>query len=267
MNKNVVEKQNLRKIVIFSDCTDIAYNEIYQTLTNYLIKFNVEDYHIDPLVPILNFSIINASFALRLLSELYPPGSVFLVIVNSCSYKAERIFGRTKNGIIFIGSDLGYFNWLIEDCGLDELYYNKTSRQIDNPPFGGKNVQAPITAKLLSGILFSEIGEEGDRRILKTYEIPNGTVVHIDNFGLMKIKGPKLVGLKEGSTLNVCVNNDKRVEAIYSAKFKYHQPGAWVVYPGSSLNGLPELGKVLSPNSAEELGVKVGDIITWEDDQ
>ncbi len=264
MTKSILKKQTQRKIVIFSDCRDIAYNEIYQTLTNHLTMLNVKNYHIDPLVPIQNFSIISTSFSLRLLAEIYPPGTIFLVIVNSSSYIAERVFGKTANGITFIGSNTGYFNWLIEDCGLDEFYINKINRQVDNPPFGGRNVQVPTAAKILSGVSFCEIGEIANKSVLRTYEIPGGTVVHVDNFGLMKIKNLKLTGIKEGTKLKVYINNDKEVDAIYSEKLKCHEPGTWVVYPGSSLNGLPELGKVLSPDSAGELNVKVGDIITWK---
>lgn len=264
MNINIFKKQKPRKIVIFSDCIDIAYNEIYQTLINHLNILNVKNYCIDPLVSIQNFSIVNTSFSLRLLAEIYPPGSIFLVIVNSCSYVAERIFGKTNSGIIFVGSNTGYFNWLIEDHGLNEIFCNKISRQIDNYSFGGRNVQAPTAAKILSGIPLSEIGDIADKSILKEYVIPEGTVVHIDNFGLMKIKAPTLYGLKEGTELNLLINNNKKIEALYSEKMKRHQPGTWVIYPGSSLNGMPELGRVLSPNSAGEIGVKIGDIITWE---
>ena len=36
------------------------------------------------------------------------------------------------------------------------------------------------------------------------------------------------------------------------------------IYKGSSLNNLPEIGKTRSLSTADELGVKIGDVVTWK---
>lgn len=265
---NSLKKDNFtpmkKKIVIISDCIDIAYNELYQTLTNELENNRIHNFQIDPLVSVKNFSIVNTAFAIRLMAEIYPSDTIFLVVVNGTDNRPDRVFGRTKNGILFVGNNSGYFNWIIEDFGLDFIYKNNVDRLINSKSFGGKYVQAPTVAKLLSGIPWKEIGQPLDIEEISTYKIPHGTVVHCDNFGLMKIKHPKITQLKEQDHLKICINGKDKCKAIYSNKMKSLPDGTWVLFPGSSLDSMPELGKVRSKNSAEELGVVEGDLITWE---
>ncbi len=252
-----------KKIVIISDCTDIAYNELYQTLGNEFYKNSVSNVKIDPLVSVKKFSIENAAFAIRLMADIYPAGTTFLVVVNGTKSNPDRIFGQTKNGILFVGNNSGYFNWTFEELGLEYIYKNKIDRIKNNKSFGGKYVQAPTVVKLLSKIPLDEIGEEFDLNKISSYKIKNGTVIHCDNFGLMKIKSPKVTDLVEGCRIEILVNNDYKCDAVYSNKMKSMPDGTWVLFSGSSLDSMPELGKVRSKNSAEELSVTEGDVISW----
>lgn len=255
---------NNRKIVIFSDCTDIAYHEVHQVLSDSFEREHITDIQIAPFVPIKNFSIIHAAFSVRLLAEIYPKGTIFLVIANGASSNPARIFGQTNNGIIFVGSNLGYFNWMIQDFGLKCLYKNKMDRTKDSRSFGGKYVQAPTVAKIASGIDYSVIGDEVDIGFLENFPIPDGTVLHCDNFGLMKIKAKPLTGFHEGDRFCISLNHKPILKAIYTESMKKCADGSWVLFSGSSLYGLPELGRVRSLNSANEINVKEGDIISWE---
>lgn len=255
----------LRQVVIITDCIDTSFNEMHQTLLNELNFYGVDQINIEPLVPIKNFSVINAAFNIRLFSEIYPPEStIFIVVVHGVRSDPKRIFGKTKNGLTFVGNNSGYFNWLIKDVGLKCLYENKITRKVDGQSFGGKYVQIPTAAKIIAGVSLDEIGIRKSKSFLKDYSIPHGTVVHIDNFGLMKIKAPKLEAFSEGDKLKVYVNGQYKITAIYSEKIKKQEDGTWVLFTGSSLYGLPELGRVRSQNSAKELDIIEGDIITWE---
>lgn len=253
-----------RKIVIFTDCNDIAYNEIYQTLDRNLYESGMTDYQIDPFVAIPNFSVINAAFQIRLLSELYGPESLFLVIMNSQPDNPERIFGRTKNGIYFVGNNSGYFNWMFKSFGMAYLYKNHIDRTIDSRSFGGKYVQVPTACNILAGKDLKDLGTPADNSLLKDFTISPGTVIHCDNFGLMKIYYSTDLNFPEGQRLQISVNDIPCCEAIYSDHLKCHPDGIWVLFKGSSLGGLPELGKVRSQNSAKTLNVKVGDQISWK---
>ena len=251
------------KIVIITDCTDVAYNELHQIVSRELENYKIMDFQIAPLVSVKNFSIFNASFSIRVLAELYPPGSVFFVVVNGTNKNPDRIFGKTMNGIIFVGNNSGYFNWMIKDFGLKWLYRNKMDRGNNSRSFGGKHVGAPTVAKIVSGISLEDIGEPVSEDFLSDFSILDGTVVYCDNFGLMKISHPKLTEFYEGQKIEISVNGEYRVDGIYATKWKTQLDGTWVLFPGSSLDFMPELGRVRAKNSADELGVGEGDVISW----
>lgn len=101
------------------------------------------------------------------------------------------------------------------------------------------------------------MGKFFDNKKILNLDIPNGTVVHIDNFGLMKFTG-NLDGLKENDSVKIKINN-KVIDAVYTKRMMSKETGEYVVYPGSSLN-LPELGMVRR-DGARELDIKIGDII------
>lgn len=252
-----------RSLVIITDCVDIAFNELYHTVHSLLGQYGVDDVDIAPLVPVRPFSIVHAAFSIRLLAEHCLPGTVFLAVINGTPNKPERIFGRTKNGLIFVGNNSGYFNWMLEDFGLDLLYKNKVDRESNSQSFGGKRVGAPTAAKIMAGIAFDELGERVSDSFLGHYEIPDGTVVHCDNFGLMKIKHDPLAHFQEGQLVKIYINGQYRLNARFFTEWKSQREGEWVLFPGSSFDGMPELGRIRSKNSAAELQVVEGDRVAW----
>ncbi len=253
-----------RKVVIFTDCYDLAFNEIAQVIWNHVSPSLINSIHIDPVVAIKKFSTVNAAFAVRLFAELYPSSTIFLVVMNSMDNSPSRIIVETNNNLILVGNNSGYFNWLIEDIGLKSVYENSMQRETNPRSFGGKYVQAPTVASILNGKTLDTLGNKRSKEILADFKIPNGTVVHCDNFGLIKIKGEPLNNVDEGQRMRILINNKIEIEAIFSHQLKTHLDGTWVLFPGSSLYGLPELGKVRCPDSAESLNVKEGDFIVWE---
>jgi S-adenosylmethionine hydrolase len=253
----------MKNIVVITDCTDIAFNEVYAVLELLLTKNNVKDFKIHPLVPVKNFSIINASFAIRLMADLYGENTYFLVIVSATKDLSERVFGETKHGITFVGNNSGYFGWMLEDFGCEYAYKNKQTKDIEYKSFGGKFVQAPTIVDLLIGKDKSSFGEKIPNDDLHSIRIQDGTVVHCDNFGLMKIKSLNNHGLDELDQVQILINENPTLKATFSKSMKKHEDGAWILYQGSSINGLLELGKVRNTNSAQEINVREGDMIKW----
>lgn len=244
-----------RRIVFITDCVDVAYNELRGVI---LDNIESDEIIVEPVVPIYPFSIINGNFVLRLLADAYPEGTIFSVILNPSKKRPARLIGKTKKkNIYFIGANTGVFTWLFRDFGIDELY------ELNDPgffPFGGKYVHAPAVAQIAMGKPLKSMGCLFDvKKVVKT-NIPKGTIVHIDNFGLIKFVD-KLDGLNEGDKLVVNVRG-KTLKAVYAKRMMGRKTGEWVIYSGSSL-GLPELGKVRK-NGAKELNVKIGDIITFK---
>ncbi len=156
-----------------------------------------------------------------------------------------------------MGANTGVFTWFFRDFGIEELY------ELNDPgffSFGGKYVHAPAVAQIAMGKPLNKLGHLfGIEKVVKL-DISEGTIVHIDNFGLMKFVG-ELTGLNEGDKLKIDIN-EITLKAIYAKRMMSRETGEWVIYPGSSFS-LPELGKVRE-NGAKELNTKIGDIITFK---
>jgi S-adenosylmethionine hydrolase len=182
-----------------------------------------------------------------------------MLILNPSQERPKRIFGKLKNGLYFEGADTGTLNWLFEDFGIESLYEIKESKFY---PFGGKYVHSPTVAKIASGVPFEQYGKEIDKNELCNFSAPKGSVVHIDNFGLMKIKNV-FPNYPNSTEIQIMINHTESIKALTTDRMMNLETGTWALYPGSSL-GLPELGKVRCKGGAKELDVKVGDIITWE---
>jgi len=244
-----------KRIVFITDCVDVAYNELRGVI---LSNIKSDEIVVEPLVPVTPFSIINGNFVLRLVADAYPKGTVFSIILNPMKERPARLIGKTKKkDFYFMGANTGVFTWFFRDFGIEKLY------ELNDPgffPFGGKYVHAPAVAQIAMGKPLNRLGNLFGIEKVVNLDIPEGTIVHIDNFGLMKFVG-ELKGLNEGDKLNVDING-KTLKAVYAKRMMSRETGEWVIYPGSSF-GLPELGKVRE-NGAKKLNVKIGDIITFK---
>lgn len=238
-----------RKLIIITDCTDVAYLEIRGAIYSNAHK---DDFEIEPLVKVQEYNITNVAFLVRLIAEIYPEGTMINVVVHPSQMRGERIVGKTeKKGIFFEGTNTGAFGWLLSDFGCKELYELYDSGFI---PFGGKYVHAPAVGKVLSGCPLEELGNPFSKNRIKDVVRTEGTILHIDNFGNIKFVG-KLNG-KNGDKYCIIIGN-KKFRAVYWERMMEREDGELVIYPGSSFS-YPELG-IVRGNAAKELNVKWAD--------
>ena len=73
----------------------------------------------------------------------------------------------------------------------------------------------------------------------------------------------KTILFKVKKSHQILINDNPTLKATFSKTMKNHEDGLWILYPGSSIDGLLELGKVRNNNSAQEINVREGDIIKW----
>jgi len=250
-----------KKLVLLSDCTDVAVNEIRMSIYEGL----KEDIQIEPAINIIPFSLINCSFLLRLVSEIAEPNTIFYIVVNPIKGQPPRIIGKTiEKGFVFVGRDSGVFGWLVERYGCAELYHINNNKFV---PFGGKKIYPNVISQYINGIPIKDLGTLVDSNTLNKLEINEGTVLHIDNFGLVKIMYDegvlKALDIKNGDFVNVSVNGNFAIKALYSERMMSENDGVFTVCVGSSLNGLLELGCVRG-NICHKINVKVGDHIGLE---
>ena len=242
-----------RKVVVLTDCVDVAWQEIRGSIYS---NCNDYDVQIEPVVPVDSYSIVNVNFLVKLIAEIYPAGTIICVIINPLKIRTERIVGVTnRKNIIFEGTNTGAFGWLVEDFGCKELY------ELFDPgfvPFGGKYVHAPAVGKLASGVEPSKLGNPFDIEKLRHVEMQEGTVMHIDNFGNLKLFHKFNDGAKDGDNYLIGIN-DLEMPVIYNTRMMARDDGELIIYPGSSF-GFTEIGTVRG-NFANEYNVKNGDLV------
>lgn len=219
---------------------------------------NNAEYEIEPIVEVDNFSIVNTSFLFDLIVNAYPAGTVICIVVNPSQLRTERIIGRLKEkDIIFDGTNTGALGHVIKKYGCEELY---EIHDVGFVPFGGKYVHAPTVGKILAGAKLEELGNQFDISKIRDVDISEGSILHIDNFGNIKMCG-ELQNAQNGDTYLLTIK-DKSVKAIYWKRMMERQDGEIVIYPGSSF-GLPEIG-VVRGNFANLYNLSVGDRIVFK---
>ena len=251
-----------RLIVPVTDCVDVAYNEMRASILRSSSPVDIARF-IEPVVPVQAFSIINANFVVRLMADAYRDCGLLFTIVNPVIAQPERIIGRTKkHDVVFAGRNNGAFGWLVQDLGCQEAY---EIADLDYIPFGGKHVYPPVIAAAWENVPLSEMGEAIPSEDIQSIQIRDGTVVHIDNFGIVKIKlyvdFEHQLGVSEGEDVDVFLNDRMLCRAKYFRRLMSLPTNSWAIYPGSSLGGLVELG-ITRGNAAITGGVSLGDVVS-----
>lgn len=257
-----------KRILVITDCTDIAANELHATLAANLDTLGANNVVIEPIVQVKEFSILHGSFSARLLADSYLPENLtILAVVNpldTANSKRARIAGTLGNGIQIVGANTGVFSWLIQDFGLREVVETNPAglRGGDFISFGGKYIHAPIAAKFATtGDISSVTAGDFTQTDLLTLEYRQGTVVHIDNFGVAKLYYPSdELAAQPGDTFTLSVGGHTIGKATYCHSMKELTDNTLALYKGSSL-GLLEIGIVRRLDTATELGITIGDVV------
>lgn len=257
-----------KRLLVITDCRDVAANELRAVLVTQLDKLGADNVVVEPIVATEEFSVLHGSFLARLLAESYDPASLtILAVVNplsTSSARRARIAGRLKNGIQFVGANTGIFSLLIKEFGLERICEtDQTGLKGDAfISFGGKYIHAPIAAQLAhTGDLDSVAVGDFSTDDMMTLDYAAGTVLHVDNFGV-----PKLFYLddelhaNEYDRFTVKRNGEELGQAIYCHSMKALEDGQLAIYKGSSL-GFLEIGIVRQLGTAGKLGIAVGDTL------
>lgn len=248
-----------RYVVVVTDCTDIAANELRASIINEV--GDREDIIVEPFVPVKEFSVLNCNFAVRLMADVYPPGTLFAVIFNPMKERPKSLIGRTEHkDLIFMGRNTGAFDWLTRDFGCRELYDASglfTAASPEFQSFAGKLVTAPTIGKIARWADATRFGSAVPKEEIERLSIPDRTIIHIDNFGMMKFTGG-MDNPQENDRFEVGINSET-FEAVYCRRMMSKDNGTWVFFPGSSF-GLYELGKVRQ-YGAQSIGAQIGDVV------
>ncbi len=135
-----------------------------------------------------------AAFALDASHRAFPAGSVFLAIVDPGVGSERRALALAAGGYHFVGPDNGLFSMVLAehaDAVVHEITNAGLFRHEVSPTFHGRDIFAPVAARLAGGMPLGEVGPSvadpvlfalpGSEAVGKdTWEAP---VLHIDRFG------------------------------------------------------------------------------------
>ncbi len=199
--------------------------------------------------------------------EIYKPENlIILIILNPLKTNRKsraRIIGKLKNGVKFISANTGVMSWAFRDFGIKRIYESekKNLKGKEFISFGGKYIHAPIAAKISAGYPLEKIAaNKFPMERIKYLNIKNGTVVHIDNFGVIKFVG-KVDALRKKRHVKIYKKGKLIAQAQYTKSMKDLKKGTLCVYKGSSLTNILEIGIVRELNTYKKLGIKIGDIL------
>jgi S-adenosylmethionine hydrolase len=236
-------------IVPVSDVVDVGAAELRARL----IHCGAAASCIEPVAQVAVFSHANASFVLRLLIDAYPPKTVFLVVVNALKDRPARVAIQLANGSSIVGANTGALGWAAGFIGVVSALELSERKWV---PFGGREILAPAAAHIALGCPFDALGDPIETESILDVPRANGTVVHVDNFGLIKLICDD--NLQMGAYYWIR-SSFTTVRAKCVSRMMSEPDGEWTIYRGSSF-GLVEVGLVRG-DAAAALRISPGDTL------
>lgn len=177
--------------------TDFGLNDEYVgSIKGVILSINPSAVIIDITHNIDPHDIIQAAFAIKSSYKFFPEGTVHVVIVDPGVGGSRAIIALEIAGHIFLAPDNGILTLLVEEGNIAELI------RIDNKKFflksvsrtfHGRDIFAPVSAHISSGIKINNIGTPINKNELVKLSIPKpgisdkgelvGAIVSIDHFG------------------------------------------------------------------------------------
>lgn len=232
---------------------------------------------------ILPQNIRQGAFALLNAYPYFPPGTVFLVVVDPGVGSARHAIAVQAGDYFFVGPDNGVLAYALAGLAIQaQVRLTNPAYQLNtvSQTFHGRDIFAPAAAHLAAGVAIHELGESIPQ--LVDFELPQLTisadsiaaeVVHIDHFGNI---------ITSVGALNWLDNEQLRLQPVFGDHHKdlildagrvrvlvndYHlegikrmysagQPGEMMVTVGS--NGYLEMA-INQGNCAARMGTLVGD--------
>ncbi|GAG75257.1 unnamed protein product, partial [marine sediment metagenome] len=220
------------------------------------------------------FSIVETAYIIKSTYYLYPKNTIFIVVVDpGVGSSREIVIIRTKSSYFFIGPNNGIFTNVFGSSEIskcidikNELYFNSPVSKT----FHGRDIMAPIGAYLSKG---GDIDKYGSKfPITKLVDFPielkkisdneiRCTIQYIDDFGniITNIKGDSVI-FKDNTEIAIKTRG-QRTKGNFVSFFKEVPINSLLFVEGSS--GFLEISKNQG-NAANNLGLKVGDVITVE---
>lgn len=206
-----------------------------------------------------SFDVAEGAFAIAQSFPHYPDGTVHVVVVDPGVGSARRPVAVAAGGHWFVAPDNGVLSLVLEVAGRFE------AREVDlrhglprmSTTFHGRDLFAPVGARLAIGLPFDEIGPEATALVRTDPAAASdgcGRVLHVDRFGNL-VTSFRASDLPEGASLAL---GDRTVSARARA-YASMPAGRLFLIVGSS--GYVEVS-MNRGSAADALGVRAGEAVT-----
>jgi len=217
----------------------------------------------NPAVPVVDllhdapaFSPMLAAYLLAAFAPEFPPGAVFLGVVDPGVGGARRPVAVRADGHWFIGPDNGLFAIVAARSSQVTAWQVTWRPERLSATFHGRDLFAPVAARVAKDEVAP--GEEIDPSELARPEWPDelDRIVYIDSFGNV------MTGRRASSitTESVLVIDGTRIERAQTFSDFAPDSPFWF----ENANGLAEIA-VNAGSAAEVLGIRLDDAIYWSE--
>jgi len=168
--------------------TDFGTRDPYVAAMKGVIASRTDAPIVDLTHEVAPFDVFGAAWFLREVVRYWPPGTIFVCVVDPGVGTARRIIAVEMNGKVFLAPD----NGLLSLVGASRIHAVENSALFlpdSNNTFHGRDRFAPVAAAVANGIALDELGPRIDDMVRLRYEPPTygetvrGTIVSVDRFG------------------------------------------------------------------------------------
>ena len=256
--------------------TDFGLKDPYVAIMKAVIlKINPVAVIIDISHEVPSFDIDRGALVLWASYKYFPPGTVFVCVVDPGVGSARKSIAIASKNYYFVGPDNGLMYLAAEEDGFEEIVYLENEEYFLHPvshTFHGRDIFSPVAAWISKGVKLSELGPRVSAgklvkpsiSILKSIEGETIKLkaIYIDKFGNVALSARfstvfRALGLSYSKPVTV-ETKSFRGKATVAKTFAEVNEGELAFYENSF--GLAELG-VFKGSAAEELGVKKGEEI------
>jgi S-adenosylmethionine hydrolase len=208
--------------------------------------------------------IMAGAWVVKNTAFLYPPGTVHLVVVDPGVGTSRHPIALKIKDQYFVGPDNGIFSLLFKEYEYEAYKLNNSTywAQGLSNTFHGRDVFAPVSAHLSTGVSLDEVGEPIDDLVTYHWAVPiadkdglQGWVVHIDRFGnlITNISDELIEDHLKRKSVKIYVGNTMLDKVV--STFGDVEEGEPAAFIGSS--GMLEIG-INKGNAARMLSVDKG---------
>lgn len=169
--------------------TDFGTRDPYVAAMKGVIASRCETAVHDLTHEIAPYDVLGAAWFLRTVAAFWPPGTIFVCVVDPGVGTSRKIVALEDEGRIFLAPDNGLLTFVWSGVRAHSVENEALFLPRSSTTFHGRDRFAPVAAALANGLRLAEVGPVLDHITTLPYEPPSygdvvrGTIVAIDRFG------------------------------------------------------------------------------------